>query len=320
MKPIIGHSSSGRYRAWISSPRLALGTAFLWFLARRAFPRVCACSVSAAASNVLASTRRHRSSSASSSKCRMSSNTSSAVTAPSPSTSNDRTIASASCSADSDSVNAVSAAATSAVWSLPSPSVSIASKLAASSSSLQRRRARCFTTRILNGMPSLPQMADDSGFSSASATHRSSPPHASSASAVEILRPMSRNAGMSSAPSSKPAHVTTRYVRASSSAAPRTVRSSKSNGSESPSSEVSSSEVSSFAPLAVLLRRLATETPSSHCRYPPQLPPSRDLRICSASENATARASSAPVISSVMMLFSKGTSATRSPYVKGSAP
>mmetsp|Transcript_8156 Transcript_8156/g.34075 ORF Transcript_8156/g.34075 Transcript_8156/m.34075 type:complete len:320 (-) Transcript_8156:337-1296(-) len=319
MKPIIGHSSSGRYRAWISSPRLALETVFLWFLARRAFPRVCACAASAAASNVLASTRRHRSSSASSSKCRMSSNTSSAVTAPSPSTSNDRTIASASCSADSDSVNAASAAATSAVWSLPSPSVSIASKLAASSSSLQRRRARCFTTRILNGMPSLPQMADDSGFSSASATHRSSPPHASSASAVEILRPMSRNAGMSSAPSSKPAHVTTRYVRASSSAAPRTVRSSKSNGSESPSSS-SSSEVSAAAPLAVPLRRLATETPSSHCRYPPQLPPSRDLRICSASENATARASSAPVISSVMMLFSKGTSATRSPYVKGSAP
>ena len=257
-------------------------------------------------------TRCHRSVSRGSSKCVIKSFTSAMETAPSPSTSKQRTMASASCVGDRDSVCFTSAAVTSLVNSKPSLSLSRSVKQACSRSSLHLLRARCFTTRILNGMPSDPEIADGDAEGEEFSEEREPGGNASSKrvcvslaegllalphKTLEIFRPISRNAGMSSAPSNNPAQVTTRYVPFGSKARPLTVSSEK--------------QVSLFR---------ETETPSSHCKYPPQDPPSLDFLICSASENATALASSWPIISSVIMLFSKGTSVTKSPYVSASLP
>ena len=83
-------------------------------------------------------------------------------------------------------------------------------------SSSHRLRQRCRMTRFLNGMPSLPLMATVAGSQCSSSSSQSS------ASPAASLLPMSRNTGMSSAPSRQPAHVTTRYRRFGSNASPNT--------------------------------------------------------------------------------------------------
>ena len=235
----------------------------------------------------------------------MSVSTSRAVNAPSPSPSKDRTIASASWSADKLAVCVNSASRTSDACTNPSPSPSRPEKPPGTfvTTSSQRLRQRCRMTRFLNGIPSLPLIATVAGTHSSSSS-----PVQSSARPAASRRPMSRKTGMSSAPSNKPAHVTTLYRRPGSNPSPHTASTDHAD---------SSARSTSMSPRETFLETL---TPASHCRYPPQLPPSRDLRTRSASENAIAAASSEPYISSVTMLFSNGTSATRSPYVNGSFP